>query len=92
MNTLFAIKLTNEKVISILEAFIQGVISYDELKTWAVLVMNARDRDGFLEYNETLGDIVFAIEMSEDHDPITSGMARDFIQDLHEKHEDPLCS
>ncbi len=82
MKDIFKINLTHEKVISILNAFVQGGISSNELKTWAVLVMNAKERDGILSYDTAIGDIILDIEMSEAYMPITSGKVRDFIQEL----------
>lgn len=82
MKDIFKIDLTREKVILILNAFVQGNISSDELKTWAVLVMNAKEGGGILSYDSAIGDIILDIEMSETYTPITSGRVRDFIQEL----------
>ncbi len=82
MKDIFKIKLTREKAISVFDAFIRGDISYEELKTWAVLVMNAKERDGILDYDTVIGDIILDVEMSEAHTPTTPGKARDFIREL----------
>lgn len=82
MENKFRIELTRERVVFILDAFVRGDISSDELKTWAVLVMNAKERDGLLDYDTSVGDVIFGIEMSEAYDPITLGKARDFIREL----------
>jgi hypothetical protein len=44
--------------------------------------MNAKERDGLLDYDTSVGDVILGIEMSEAYDPITLGKARDFIREL----------
>jgi hypothetical protein len=82
MKDIFKIELTRTKVLVILNAFIRGDVSSDELKTWAVSMMDAKEKGGILDYDTVIGDIILDIEMSEAHTPIIPGKARDFIQEL----------
>ena len=82
MKNVLQIEIDSKKVILILEAVLRENVSYDELTVWAAKIMELRDRDALIQYDKNIENVILAIEMSEDHNPFTPAMARDFIHNL----------
>ncbi len=60
MKDIFRVELTRKKVILILNSFVQGGMLADELKRWVIWVMNVKERDGLLNYDASVGDVIFS--------------------------------
>ena len=82
MKDILIITVADEQVIEILTAFIHGEVSLEELTTWAVLMIDAKERDHLLTYSQAVQELLLTIEMTEEHDPFTHGQARDAIANI----------
>lgn len=91
MKDILTIALADTQVAEILQAFIDGALSTEELTTWAVLAIDAKEQSHFLTYSQAVEDLLLSIEMAEEHNPFTPGQARDALATM-QKHTPPLGS
>ena len=82
MKNILTITVTNEQIVEILTAFIQGGVSLEELTAWAVLMIDAKEHNHLLSYSQAVQELLLSIEMAEEYDPFTHGQARDAIANI----------